>query len=273
MGHDDGLGKYPVVIALGDTLTREQTNEVMLRTNRWYLGCNDEAWVDIVTYILGHADQLNDNLVELPDGDRIWDWQLRHELADAFGDSIDALKLFALDNESIMTSCTNGPCGWLDWSGRIRAHYTEGSKWTSIEEVEADWTDIAAAFPFLRLRTQLAAGTYLNKLPPGTVGAEWVIENGTVTRVEDPGPPLVKAPSTWRRPLSEWWEFDWWHWKIAKPFTRLYYWTVRHRTPRWPVIGPWRPEMEWRERCVSAARLIEAVDQLKTSTSERNPIE
>lgn len=257
----DGLGKFPVVIAVGDPLTREQTNEVMLRTTHWYLSCNDEVWNDMVVYILGLADKLNASCVELPDGERRWDWQYRTELTHAFGDGICALKLYALDNPGIMSHRRG--TGWLDWSGRIRARYHEGSKWTTIEEVESDWRDIAAAFPFLRLRAQLAAGDYLNDLPAGTVGAEWIIENGTVTRVEQPGKPLIGPERWWQKPPEDWYQFFWWRWKIAKPITNLYYRQHRRYKRRWPRIGPWSLAMHWNERGVSAPRLIEAVDQIK----------
>lgn len=259
MGHDDGLGKYPIIIALGDTLTREQTNEVMLRTNRWHmLSCNDDGWCDIVTCILGHADILDANPVVgdeyRPDG--IWDYQLRWDLAAQFGDNIEALKLFALDNEAIMTSCVGGPCGWLDWSGRIRARYAEGSKWTSIDEVDDDWHAIAAAFPFLRLRAQLAAGTYLNDLAAGTVGAEWIIEDGTAQRVE-PSAPLVAEPRWWQRPIDQWYTYDWWDWPITWPIRQWHY--RRRRRGTWPLYTTWN------ERCVPATRLIDAVDQVRRS--------
>jgi hypothetical protein len=258
----DGLGKFPVVIAVGDTLTREQTNEVMLRTTRWpYLSCNDDAWNDMVVYILGVADKLDESTVKLPNGDVVWDWQYRHELTERFGDGIQALKLFALDNPSIMSHRRGS--GWLDWSGRIRSRYTEGSKWTTVEEVEADWRDIAAAFPFLRLRAQLAAGDYLNDLPAGTVGAEWIVENGTCTRVEEPGKPLIGPERWWQRHHEDWYQFPWWFWKVATPVTGLYRWQRRRHAARWPQIGPWGLAMHWSERGVPAPRLIEAVDQLK----------
>lgn len=258
------LGKYPIVVAVGDPLTREQTNEVMLRTNRWHiLSCNDNPWNDMVACILGLDDQLNANLREYANGSLDWDWCYAWDLIEAFGGSIGALKLFALDNESIMTSCADGPCGWLDWSGQIRARYSEGSKWTTPEEVEADWRDIAETFPFLRLRAQLLSGGYCAALPEGTVGAEWIIANGTVTRVEHSGKPLIRSERWWQKPPSRWYEFDWWDWKIATPFTEAYYWLRRHAPRRWPVVDPWQARMKWHERCVSAARLIEAVDQIK----------
>lgn len=269
MGYDDGLGKFPVVIAVGDTLTREQTNEVMLRTNHWYLGGNDDAWNEMVAHILGLADKLNANLREFPDGSTDWDWEYRYELTHEFGDGIKTLKLFALDNQAINSTRFGADHSWLNWSGQIRARYNEGSKWTSIEQAETDWRDIAAAFPFLRLRAQLAAGTYLNVyedgspgIPAGQVGAEWVIEDGTVTRV-DPGKPLIGPERWWQKHHTDWYTLPWWFWKITKPITAQYYRSVRRWRARWPHIGPWSLAMHWNERSVSAARLIEAVDQMK----------
>lgn len=273
MGHLDGLGKFPVVIAVGDPLTREQTNEVMLRTTRWYLSCNDQAWNEMVIHILGLADKLNESTVELPNGEVIWDWEYRNQLTDAFGDGISALKLYALDNPAIMSH--GREYGWLDWSGRIRARYNEGSKWTSIEEAEADWHDIAATFPFLRLRTQLAAGNYLNILPDGSpgvpagqVGAEWIIENGTATRVEHPGKPLIGPERWWQKPREDWYQFPWYFWKVAAPVRELARWRTRRLRRHWPHIGPWSLAMHWNERGVSACRLIEAVDQLKETVMD-----
>ena len=256
------LGKYPTVVAVGDPLTREQTNEVMLRTTRWYLSCNDDAWNEMVVHILGLADKLNESTVKLPDGKVIWDWEYRYQLTHDFGDGISALHLCALDNAGIM-SYRRGT-GWLDWSGRIRARYTEGSKWTGIDQVETDWRDLAAAFPFLRLRSQLLAGDYLNEhIRPGAVGAEWIIENGTVTRVEHPGKPLIGPERWWQKHHEDWYQFFWWLWNIAKPIRNLYYWQNRRYERRWPHIGPWSLARHWDERGVSACRLIEAVDQMK----------
>lgn len=262
------LGKYPTVVAVGDPLTREQTNEVMLRTGRWYmLTSNDDAWNEMVIHILGLADKLDASLREYPNGVVDWDYEYMHDLTDAFGDGIGALKLYALDNTPIM-SYRRGT-GWLDWSGRIRARYTESSKWTGIEQVEADWRDIAAAFPFLRLRSQLLAGDYLNEhIRSGAVGAEWIIENGTVTRVEHPGKPLLGPERWWQKPINEWYQFDWYWWKIAKPIRELRHWYERRYRRRWPHIGPWSLAMHWDERGVSACRLIEAVDQLKETVMD-----
>lgn len=261
----DGLGKFPYVIAVGHPLTREQTNDVMLRTTYWRRSCNDEAWNDMVVHILGLADQLNANLVEFSDGSSDWDWQYRTELIHRFGESIGVLHLFALDNPAIMSHQRGA--GWLDWSGRIRARYTDGSKWTTIAEVESDWRDIAAAFPFLCLRAQIAAGDYLNDLPSGTVGAEWIITGGTVTRVK-PGKALIGPERWWHKHHDDWYQFFWWGWKIATPIRNLYYWQNRRYERRWPHIGPWSLAMHWEERGTSAARLIEAVDQIKESVMD-----
>lgn len=54
-----------------------------------------------------------------------------------------------------MSCWIGGTHGWCDWDGTIFANSFNVGKWPTVEEVEKDWQAIAAAFPFLDLRSQL----------------------------------------------------------------------------------------------------------------------
>jgi hypothetical protein len=96
-----------------------------------------------------------------------------------FSKDIGALDLHYLHNSRIASSWVGGPHGWCDWSGAITsANYNIG-KWPSVREVFDDWSAIAAAFPFLRLWSQLYSG---ETCEDGTTPlVEFVIGEGKAT--------------------------------------------------------------------------------------------
>lgn len=257
MGYTDGLGRWVHMQVKGESLTRERTNEVMMRTNDWQsTWCNDKEWEHVVASVLGWYDQ-HDTVCDDEDCFQWWAWvRERRAIAEDYGRSIGAVPLHCLENEAVM-SCSFDPGGWLSWDGTVRGDWTVG-EYPTIKQLHADLEAIAGAFPFLRMEAQALSSGYPSEgvvEPRGTVVAHWRIRDGRVERQERPGP----------RFFSDSWADRW--------SDRLRYsrpgraW--RHRRARSVRVYPAAPFSWWEphgERRVSAARLIEAADQMQFST-------
>lgn len=282
MGYQDGLGKYPRMLAVGDPLTREQTNEVMMRTNDWsHVFCNDEEWEVQVASILGWFDRF-DELVEAGEcEDSYAGWcREKYRVTPEYGERIGSLGLAYVDNTAIMHANVDGPQRWLEWDGTINADWTIGVKYPEIEEITDEWVRVAKAFPFLRMHVQaLSCGWGAEGAAPAdTVVVEWFIRDGQVHLVRLPWelPRRVYKPT---RPLRRkllpvgvpdmsgpWFKVK--HSKPMKPLRSVYWkwWRWRHDAHLNFEFFP-RP-FDWgmasfEERAVSAARLIEAAEQIE----------
>jgi hypothetical protein len=280
MGYHDGLGRWARMLAVGDPLTREQTNEVMMRTNGWHFtSCNDEEWELMVAFILGWFDRF-DALVEAGECEDDWgEWLKRSsQISEEYGESIGALGLGHLDNEAIM-SHSDEPNGWLCWDGTIRRDWHVGVKYPEVDDIEAEWKQIATAFPFLEMTVQALSGGFgcYGAAPKDTVIAEWRITHGTVSRMYIhlgfPPKPLFpkRKEDRWFPRLRHW---LWWS-KALSPVKDVYYACYRARAS---VRHGWNWAFFPRsfnhgmstfdERHVSAVRLIEAADQVSTTRTE-----
>jgi hypothetical protein len=268
MGYEDGLGRWARMLTVGEPLTREQTNEVMMRTNDWrFTACNDEEWRHIVACILGWYDRHE----EVCDDDKCvqwWAWvNERHTIADAYGESIGSLGLSHLDNDAIM-SHSDEPGGWLRWDGTIRPDWHIGVKYPEVDDIEAEWRQIATAFPFLEMTAQALSGGFgcAGAAPKHTVIAEWRITHGTVTRMYlhqgFPPKPMFGKPKEerWLPRLRHW---LWWS-KPFGPVQSVYYACRRARSRMRRAWGSGFFPRLFDERHVSAARLIEAADQMRS---------
>lgn len=137
------LGKWPRLIVVGQPVTEEQANEILVRTDDWYLTGNDRHWTRLVAGVAG---------IELDEHG----WT-RFAPVREFRRSVGVLDLQYLGNDQIISSWIGGPHGWCDWNGAIGcANYNIG-KHPSAAEVLDDWRTIATAFPYLDLTSQLVA--------------------------------------------------------------------------------------------------------------------
>lgn len=167
------LTKWPRLLVVGDPVTEEQANEVILRTTNWHLCTNDRAFERAVYAEIGvPADQ--------------YGWPIGRALSD-FEASIGCLNLHYLANARIASSYIGGPHGWCDWDGTIGCSTYNIGKWPAASDVDGEWRAIAAAFPFLRLRAQLIADE--GEAPE--VAAEWSVRDGSAELVE-PGERIAK---------------------------------------------------------------------------------
>lgn len=283
MGYTDGLGKFPRMLAVGEPLTREQTNEVMMRTNDWYyVSCNDEEWEGIVGSILGWFDRFEE-LVEAGECADSWTgwWDAKRRIGREYGRMIGSLNLGYVDNEAIMSHGSLDPGmtnGWLNWDGTIRGDWSLGVKYPEVEEITEEWVRVAQAFPFLRMHVQaLSCGWGAEgAAPKDTIVAEWFIRDGRVHFARLPWQlprKAYKRPAPLRRPRRRdgkladlWWKCK--YAKIVKPLREAYYKVYRWRHDAHLNFAFFPRPFDWgmasfEERHVSAARLIDADDQMR----------
>lgn len=162
------LTKWPRLLVVGQPVTRQQANEILVRTNYWYLSTNDHEWRREVYYLI---DMPTDTY-----GRPSW------QDVEAFHKSINVLDLEYLGNRQIASSWIGGPHGWCDWNGGIGCATWNIGKWPSHEQVESEWREIATAFPYLDLKAQLVPDEGEAALP----AVEYVVERGKVTTYLQP---------------------------------------------------------------------------------------
>jgi hypothetical protein len=167
-------GKWPRLIVAGAPVTEAQADEILIRTAAlYYLHCNDHEWDHIVARIVFRDERAAEH-----------DFPFQRALKRA--EELRNLNLEYLDNYRISSSWIGGPRGWCDWDGHIgTANYNIG-KWPSIEEVGSEWSQIAAAFPYLDLTAQLISDGTADQ-----VCGQWRVKNGVATE-EPPGALLAQ---------------------------------------------------------------------------------
>lgn len=175
--------KWPRLIVDGKSVTADQAEQILIRTNGWYLHCNDPQWEEGARKILGMVDMF----AEMDHSRRDEPGYISSLIdeSDRAMDALGVLRLQYLDNNRIATSYFGGVHGWCNWNGRIGcADYNIG-KWPSVDEITMDWKRIARAFPFLSLRCQVVSMLYDDQyheypITMGRVWGTWRIRGGKV---------------------------------------------------------------------------------------------
>jgi hypothetical protein len=170
------LTKWPRLIVVPEDpepVTREQVNEILIRTATPHLFTNDRLLELAVREILGHPHK--DSRTG-PAAGEVRDW-IRAE--EEWRASLRILGLQYVHNSRIVSASIHGPHGWCDWDGTLGCTTWNIGKWPSHEDVTADWEAIAAAFPYLDLHVQLITGE-----GEGELAAEWRVTGGHAFPVE-----------------------------------------------------------------------------------------
>jgi hypothetical protein len=163
-------------LVVGEPVTEEQANEILIRTMPYSLFTNDKDWERQVCEVLGVGREPKYGMPS-------------HDSLKAARESLRCLDLHYLENWRIASSWIGGPYGWCDWDGTIGcANYNIG-KWPSVEAVTEDWLTIAAAWPFLDLRAQLVPDEGEADEP----AVEWLVRGGSVTTMTGPAG-LLRRP-------------------------------------------------------------------------------
>lgn len=193
--------KWPRLLVVGDDVTREQANEIIIRTTPLgYIFTNDKKWESIVRSAFGIPGDLTHDDYALPVEERIAKARAIWNRTDERIAQLGILSLHNMANHQIASAYVGGPHGWCDWDGGIgTASYNVG-KWPTAGEMHTDLVDIATAFPFLRMQVQLLNDRYdetvESEYGPGsyvledTAPVTWTVDRGTVEYVIEPRPPL-----------------------------------------------------------------------------------
>lgn len=155
------LPKWPALLVAGDKVTVKQAAEILLKTQLNFpdvsYGTNDRAFTAGCRAIFGIPEEPT---YPKDGSDKVQ--KKYHAARNAIFDGVTALRaelgilsLRYLQNSQIFSNWIGGPHGWCSWDGRIQACNYNIGKWPSVDEVLADWEEIAAAFPFLKLKCQL----------------------------------------------------------------------------------------------------------------------
>jgi hypothetical protein len=174
---DRDLTKWPLLLVVGEPVSEEQANEILVRTNNWSLSTNDRSFEQQVYDLIGVSI---DGRYRWPEAESL------HQ----FEESVQALDLHYLSNHQVVSAWIGGPHGWCDWSGRIGSDNYNIGKWPDADDVLEDWRAIAAAFPYLKLRAQLIPdeGEALH------AAVEFEVCDGEVTWIASPKVRLAETP-------------------------------------------------------------------------------
>ncbi|WP_433242386.1 hypothetical protein [Actinomadura nitritigenes] len=167
------LTKWPRLLVSGEQVTREQANDILIRTNPPYLIANDKALLRVVAAEFGVPIDENGEA----------DYRASREVFERLG----FLRLGYLHNDRILSPWIGGPRGWCDWDGRIGTSNYNIGKYPTREAVHEDLVAIAKTWPFLQMHVQLLANE-----GEGELVAMWIVGDGRAVYVE-PGEPLPRG--------------------------------------------------------------------------------
>ena len=139
------LPKWPECRVKGETVTRDQAAEIIIRTQSFYFCTNDKQFERELFYCL-EVDYVN----KWPH----YDFDEKQKKAEEY----HCLDLEYLENARIVSSFIGGPNGWINWNGIVQQTGKNIGKWPDVQTVYEEWVKIAEAFPFLNLTCQLFDG-------------------------------------------------------------------------------------------------------------------
>jgi hypothetical protein len=143
-----GLPKWPCLVVMGTKVTKEQAQEIIVRTDSWRFMSNDKSLEKDLHTLAGLANPWEpDQTIEVSQAA----WAKDEEVKKAHG----VLDLEYLTNSQIVSCYVGGPHGWCNWEGDIFCNDFNIGKWPSTEEVYNEWCLIAKTIPYLDLRCQL----------------------------------------------------------------------------------------------------------------------
>jgi len=168
---DIQLPKWPALVVIGKDVTKEQADEIIIRTDGLAFSSNDREFIPQFLFAMKYVTEEERDIlfgqhmtsmylyVNENDSDILKALKEKVEKKiDRLGKQLNSLRLGYLENQRILSAWVGGPHGWCDWTGRIFSNNYNIGKWPSIEEVLKDWEKIAHAFPFLDLKCQLHNG-------------------------------------------------------------------------------------------------------------------
>lgn len=165
------LPKWPGLLVVGDTVTKEQAAEILIRTDLFYFSSNDLQWKKM----LHNAANIK---FEDEESYLATDWDSLREAKERFR----VLDLEYLCNDRIASCWIGGPHGWCNWDGKIFSNNYNIGKWPNASAIYEEWEEIARAFPFLKLKSQLFDGETSTENSKPAI--QFNIADGKVKQVE-----------------------------------------------------------------------------------------
>lgn len=180
--------KWPRLVVVGEPVTEEQADEILIRTDNWWLTINDREWQAVVER-LAHdvAGMPIEPSQSLRGDERAAAFSEYHRSLREWRERIGVLDLGYLGNARIASSWIGGAHGWCDWDGRIGCSSHNIGKWPSDGEVTSDWKAISEAFPYLDLTAQC-----IEDEGEGGLAAQWRVKDGAVEYDGEPTEPLAR---------------------------------------------------------------------------------
>ena len=173
------LPKWSCLTVVGSKVTRDQAAEILIRTDDWYFSSNDQ---DLVKELMTAAGVKSEKVYHGPSTDSLETARKKYRV----------LALEYLHNSRVVSAYIDGPHGWCDWDGTIFCNSYNIGKWPHAEQVFDEWQEIAAAFPYLQLHSQLYG---CESLEEGKPVIEFILENGNVV-ARDPSFELIPRQGT-----------------------------------------------------------------------------
>lgn len=174
--------KWPALFVKGPKLTEAQANEVIVRlTDPYWLIGNDREWGRLTHEAFGIACDDRYGL----DNYQAYDRECRRVYRELGTVHTEYLGLAG----RVYSAMIGGSYGWCNWDGTIAGAYNVG-KWPSVEELTAQWTDVARAFPFLTLTAQAFDCEVIEMDGREELVAEWTVAGGVAVLDDTPGPRL-----------------------------------------------------------------------------------
>ena len=177
MIEDIELPKWPGLLVVGDSITPEQAEEIIIRTSQVGYNFFDEN-NNLV------AEQIKTIYEEsLPPEERISFIKLNEEM---YYEKINLLHLSYLRNDRIDSSWIGGLKGWCDWDGTIFCNNFNVGKYPYVVDIINDLKKINKNFPYLNFKLQLLSHEasieeYINEVKP-LVSLE--INNGQIKEID-----------------------------------------------------------------------------------------
>lgn len=183
-----GLPKWPCLIVVGTPVTKEQAQEIIVRTDRLRFSSNDrifsaklnEVFYDIKITKAGYDSEnvaIRKKLGVEKDAPGTWDAVWNYQ--DKKTEEVNPIELEYLYNSQIVSSWIGGPHGWCDWNGNIGTRNYNIGKYPSIQDVYNEWKLIAKQFPYLNLKCQLLSGESCESDAVPVI--EYTVKNGKVS--------------------------------------------------------------------------------------------
>jgi hypothetical protein len=170
--HTHALPKWAGFMVWGESVTKEQAEEIILRTTRLDLSSNSPQTEKMLYDVMGISYTTQEK------GRRPW---ADYESVRATQDRIDSLvdRLEYLSNSNILSAYVGGPGGWVDWEGNVGCKDRNIGKRACCHDAYREWSLIAEAFPYLDLTCHLYNGEHSEWRAKPVI--EYRIKDGKVT--------------------------------------------------------------------------------------------